>query len=118
MRIAITAGGETLAASVDDRFGRAPCFVLYDLDAEQFTVVPNQQNLQAAQGAGIQAAQNVARAGADAVLTGHVGPKAFRALTAAGIAVFTGVSGTVAEALAAYRAGRLEPAAAPNASGH
>ncbi len=95
MKIAVTAQGTDLESQVDPRFGRTKYFVVIDTDSDNFEVVDNAQNLNAAQGAGIQAVRNVAELGVEAVLTGHCGPNAFRTLTAAGIKVFTGASGTV-----------------------
>lgn len=119
MKIAISASGPTLASPVDPRFGRAACFILYDPASRQFEVHENKQNLGAVQGAGIQAAELVSRLVASLVITGHCGPKAFRALIAAGIAIYSGVEGrTVAEALALYKDGTLKPLAAADAQGH
>jgi predicted Fe-Mo cluster-binding NifX family protein len=118
MKIAITAQGKALTSPLDPRFGRAPMFLVYDLDAETFAVVDNAQNLNAAQGAGIQAAQTVAGLGVQAVVTGHCGPKAFRVLLAAGIQVFTTEATTVTEALEQYRAGTLTEAKAADVEGH
>ena len=70
------------------------------------------------QGAGIQAAQAVAQLGAVAVLTGHVGPKAFATLQAGQIAVYPGAAGTVRQTLEEFRAGRLQLAAKANVEGH
>lgn len=115
MKIAVTtnATGASLEAPVDPRFGRATRFILVDTDTGKFSVHDNTPNLNAAQGAGIQAAEAVSRLGAEVILTGHCGPKAFRALQAAGIQVVTGVTGTVREAIAYYQQGELR--AAPNA---
>jgi len=119
MNIAITATGASLEAPVDTRFGRAAKFIIYNQANRRWTAHDNTQNLNAAQGAGIQAAQLVAGLGADAVITGHCGPKAFRALQAAGIKVYTGVvAGSVAEAIAAFADGKLKPAAAADVEGH
>jgi len=118
MKIAFTASGKTLDASLDSRFGRAPLFIVYDLDRGDFEVIDNQQNLNAAQGAGVQAAQTVARAGADCLVTGHCGPKAFRVLAAAGIKVYTTTEPTVAAALKAYQSGALTLAPAADVDGH
>ncbi len=54
---------------------------------------------------------------ADAIITGAIGPKALRSLNAAGIKIFHGASGSVSEALQAYRAGELAEAGADDATG-
>ncbi|MFA4838529.1 MAG: NifB/NifX family molybdenum-iron cluster-binding protein [Candidatus Neomarinimicrobiota bacterium] len=118
MKIAFTTSGNNLNAPIDSRFGRAPKFLVYDLDSESFEVVDNQQNLNAAQGAGIQSAETVARLGAKALVSGHCGPKAFRVLTAAGIKIYTTDAVTVAEALGQYLAGKLIEAKSEDVEGH
>ena len=107
MKLIVTATGDTLEAAVDPRFGRAARFILYDTKTGAWEAVDNTQNLNALQGAGIQAAQAVARTGARAVITGDCGPKAFQTLHAAGIQVFAGAEGTVREAVAQFEAGAL-----------
>jgi predicted Fe-Mo cluster-binding NifX family protein len=118
MKIIITSEGTSLESPIDLRFGRAKHFALVDSDSGEFSTHDNTQNLNAAQGAGIQAAQTVARLGAETVLTGHVGPKAFTTLQAANIAVYSGVSGTVNEAIEQFKSGRLTPAAKADVQGH
>jgi predicted Fe-Mo cluster-binding NifX family protein len=118
MKIAFTTSGNDLKAPLDSRFGRAPKFLVYDLECNTFEVVDNQQNLNAAQGAGIQSAETVARLGAKAIVTGHCGPKAFRVLAAAGIAIFNTDVSTVAEALERYRSGKLKEAPSADVEGH
>jgi len=118
MKIAFTTSGNDLKASLDSRFGRAPKFMVYDLESETFTVIDNQQNLNAAQGAGIQSAETVARLGVQALVSGHCGPKAFRVLTAAGIKIYTTEATTIAEALAQYRAGKLVESKSEDVAGH
>jgi predicted Fe-Mo cluster-binding NifX family protein len=118
VKIVVTAKGDTLTAAVDQRFGRASGFIVYDTITRDVEAVDNGQNLQAAQGAGIQAAQTVSRLGAECLITGHCGPKAYRALGAAGIRIYTGASGTVADAIAAFEAGTLPPAAEADVDGH
>jgi predicted Fe-Mo cluster-binding NifX family protein len=118
MKIAFTTLGESLDAPLDSRFGRTAGFLVYDSDADAFELIDNAQNLNTAQGAGIQAAETVARAGAECVVTGHCGPKAFRALSAAGIKVFNTDAATVAEALERFRAGHLVEARSADVEGH
>jgi predicted Fe-Mo cluster-binding NifX family protein len=118
MKIAITAQGSDPTSSVDPRFGRATGFLVYDTDTGEYSVQDNAQNLNAAQGAGVQAAETVSQLGVEAVITGHCGPKAFRALSAGGISVYTGVEGSVEEAAARFRRGELNAAQGADVSSH
>ena len=118
MVIAVTARGNDLQGEVDPRFGRAKHFLLVDSETMEFEVVENEQNLSLPQGAGIQAAQNVANHEPEVVLTGNCGPKAFKTLQAAGIKVVVGVSGRIEDAIRAYLHGDLRPSAAANVEGH
>jgi len=118
MRIAVTTSGDSLAAPMDSRFGRAAGFLVYDTDTKVLQVVDNAQNLSSAQGAGIQAAQTVAEAGANVVITGHCGPKAFRVLQTAGITVYNCEAATVQEALRLFGEGKLLTASDADVEGH
>jgi predicted Fe-Mo cluster-binding NifX family protein len=118
VKIAFTTSGDNLDAPLDSRFGRAPKFLVYDSEANTFAVIDNQQSLSAAQGAGIQSAETVARSGAESLVTGHCGPKAFRVLHAAGIKIFNSDAPTVAAALEQYRAGLLAEANSADVEGH
>jgi len=110
MKIVVTSQGPELTSQLDPRFGRARYFLLVDTDTDQCQAHDNTENLNAAQGAGIQAAGRVAELGAEAVITGNVGPKALSALKAAGITVYLAPAGTVAEAVERFKAGQLGPA--------
>jgi len=107
-----------MASQVDPRFGRAEYFIVVDEETNEATPNENGQNLAAAQGAGIQAGQNVAALGVYAVLTGNVGPKAFTTLNAAGVKVYVGASGSVKDAIEQFHAGQLECANQANVQGH
>jgi len=116
--IALTASGDGLDARMDSRFGRARRFLLYNLDDGTVRTVDNDEGQRAAQGAGIQAAETIARLGVGGLVTGHCGPNAFRVLRAAGIPVFSTTAATVSEAIDAYRAGTLTRIDAPDVDGH
>ena len=118
MKIAVTSQGRELTSPVDGRFGRAKCFIVVDTETGAFSVAENAQNLQAAQGAGIQAGKNVVELGVEAVVTGHVGPKAFATLTAGGVSVHMGASGTVADAVEQFKAGASARADGADVEGH
>ncbi len=118
MKVAITSQGEGLASSVDPRFGRAKAFVLVEPETGAVKTVDNAVNLNAMQGAGIQAAKRIVDLGAEALITGHVGPKAFATLQAGGVAIYPIEGGTVAEALERFKAGTLKAATAADVEGH
>jgi len=114
--IAVTSEGPKLTDMVDPRFGRAAGFVVVDLGTMATSYIDNGGSQAMAQGAGIQAAENVAKAGAGVVLSGFVGPKAFQALSAAGIKVVQNVENmTVGQAVDKFKGGELTVAQAPNA---
>lgn len=115
-KIAVTSDGPTLNDKVDPRFGRAGGFVIVDLETMNVEYVDNGSSQAMAQGAGIQAAENVANAGAQVLLTGYVGPKAFTALQAAGIKIGQDVDGmTVGEAVEKFKNGEVPMADNANA---
>jgi len=119
MKIAVSAAGKEMSSDMDPRFGRAKYFIVVDTtDTGESVAHDNAQNLNAAQGAGIQAGETVARLGAKAVVTGNVGPKAFRILNAAGIKVYLSGAGTVADAVRRFEAGELPEASTANVEGH
>lgn len=82
-----------------------------------FEAVEN-SSISAAQGAGIATAQMIAGKGVEAVLTGNCGPNAYQALEAAHVKVITGVTGTVRDAVAAYKDGRLQSVSQANVASH
>jgi len=118
LKFAVTAQGPEAHDGVDPRFGRARFFRVVDPVTGQQTVVDNAAGLNAAQGAGIQAAQSLVKLGVQAVVTGHVGPKAWTALRAANIAVYSAKDGTVEQAMQAFMAGQLQPMFGADVSGH
>jgi predicted Fe-Mo cluster-binding NifX family protein len=118
-RIAITSEGPSLNDQVDPRFGRAAGFVVVDLETMHTQYIDNGRSQVMAQGAGIQAVELIARAGVSCLLTGYVGPKAFQALSAAGIKVGQNLEGlTVGDAVERFKSGQVEMARAANRAGH
>jgi predicted Fe-Mo cluster-binding NifX family protein len=117
MKIGISSTGEDLNADVDPRFGRCKYFLFVDTDTMDFEAVSNESAM-ASGGAGIQAAQTVAKEGVKTIITGNMGPNAFQTLSAAGIKVFTGANGTVKEVVEKYKKGELKETEAPNVGSH
>jgi predicted Fe-Mo cluster-binding NifX family protein len=91
--------------------------VFVNTESFEFEAIPNPAMNQAG-GAGIQAAQFVVNQGAQAVLTGNLGPNAFGVLQAAGVPGYLVEEGTVRQAVEAHQAGRLRPMDGANVAGH
>jgi predicted Fe-Mo cluster-binding NifX family protein len=118
-KIAVSCEEPSLDSRMDPRFGRAAGFLIVDPDAMTFEFIDNGASQVMAQGAGIQAAENIARSGAKILLTGYVGPKAFKGLSAAGIKIGQNLENiTVRQAIDLYKTGKVSMAAAPNRMGH
>ena len=117
MKVAITSTGESLDSKVDPRFGRAAFFLVGDTETMDFGAIKN-ENVSAGGGAGTSSAKTVIDAGAEAVVTGNCGPNAERTLSAGGVKLYVGVTGTVAEAIDLFRNGKLEEAEGPNVQSH
>jgi predicted Fe-Mo cluster-binding NifX family protein len=120
MKIAITAQGKELSSEIDLRFGRAKWIIVVVDDSEtgDFTAYDNVVNLNAIQGAGIQTGQNIANTGVEAVITGNVGPNAFKTLNTAGVKIFLAETQTVQQALDSFKAGKLKEVDGANVEGH
>jgi predicted Fe-Mo cluster-binding NifX family protein len=87
-----------------------------DPETMDFAAVANENAAGGA--AGIGSARLVIDEGAGAVLTGNCGPNAERTLSAAGVKLYTGVTGTVAEAVESFKSGRLTAAEGPSVQSH
>jgi len=118
MKIAVTSQGKELSSEIDLRFGRAKFLLVVDTETGDFTVHNNELNLNAVQGAGIQTGQNIANLGVEAVITGNVGPNAFKTLNAANVKIFLTEKQTVAEAVDSFKADELKEVDQANVEGH
>ncbi len=117
MKVAISASQGDINAPVDPRFGRCPYYVFIDTETNAAEIVQNQAAM-AGGGAGIQAAQAVVERGANAVITGNMGPNAFQVFDAAGVTVYTATNMTVSQAVEVFKAGNLTQVGAPTGPAH
>lgn len=100
MRVAVSSTGKEMDSVVDQRFGRAEYLLIVDTESEGIVqVIDNQAAKGVDHGAGISVATLIAQAGAQAVLTGYMGPKAAAVCEKAGIIIVNGAVGTVSEAV-------------------
>ena len=88
------------------------------LRGEHFETIDNSANANSFKGAGIGAATMIHDRGAQVLVTGYCGPKAFQTLQAAGIRVVSDVSGTVGKALERFKSGEIEYLESANVESH
>jgi predicted Fe-Mo cluster-binding NifX family protein len=117
MKIAVSATAPDLDAEVDPRFGRCRYFLIIDSDTMNFDTISNESEM-ASGGAGIKAAQTVAKTGANVVITGNIGPNAFQTLQAAGIKVITGANGFVKDVIKRFNNGEFKETNSPSVGSH
>jgi|YNPNPStandDraft_1061719.scaffolds.fasta_scaffold01870_9 predicted Fe-Mo cluster-binding NifX family protein len=108
MKIAVSSTGSSLDATVHPLFGRCDFFLMVDMDTDAVLPIKNEFR-DAASGAGTGCARTVIQQGVEAVISGQIGPNAYEAFKAAGVALYTAPPGiTVREALARFNAGSLQ----------
>lgn len=88
MKICITAKECNLDAELDQRFGRAQCYLIYDTETKESKIISN-ESINAAGGAGTAAAQLMTNENVEAVISGNFGPNAANGLNALNIKMYT-----------------------------
>jgi len=118
MKIAVSALENRPSGPVDLRFGRATLFLVTSDEGATWQTIDNSAIAEAAQGAGIQTSQRLVDAGVEAIITGHVGPKAFAVLQSGKVAMFSVQGGTIEDAVKAWKAGSLTRLDGADVRGH
>jgi predicted Fe-Mo cluster-binding NifX family protein len=113
MKIAFPVVEGSLDSAIDARFGRAAGYLIVDSETEKNQFIPNPA-AGAARGAGVAAAQVISSQKAEAVIVNSVGPNAFSALEATGMAIYQApANSTVRELIEKMKAGELTKMTAP-----
>ncbi len=116
MKVCVTATSASFDGPVDPHFGRCLYFVIVDTDYMGFEILKN-KSTSALDGAGIQAAQMILNREIDIVITRFVGSKVFSMLSSKSIDIFLFTTGSVADAIQAYKDNNLEKLESPNSPG-
>ncbi len=107
MKILITSRGNSLKSPIDERFGRAEYFVIYDMETKQFEAIRN-PFLNDQGGVGVSAAKFAVEKGVDAVISGSYGPNALEILRASNLQLYKAINGSVKDNIDVLEEGRLE----------
>lgn len=118
MQIAISLQeNKGLDSKISTIFGRCPYFMFIDPQDKSLKIKENAAK-SASGGAGIQAAQMIVDQGAEAVISGNMGPNAHSVLLSANIPLYQFSSGSAQEALEAYLQGNLTALNGPSTAAH
>lgn len=115
MKIAVSTDGQDLGSRVSPVFGRCPYFVMIEMEDNEiinFQVLENPAISQSS-GAGTAAAQLVGDEGAEVIISGAVGPRAFTALKKWDILIYRAEPGSVEENVGKMLQGKLEEVESP-----
>jgi len=107
MKIAISTKDSNIEGTVDPKFGRAQGFLIYDTDSSQTSYLDNSENAVAPQGAGTKTAQMLLNLDVETLISGHLGPKAFKVLDKAGINIYNSAPVSIKQALDNLSVGML-----------
>jgi predicted Fe-Mo cluster-binding NifX family protein len=102
MRILVTSTGPGLDYLIDEEFGHAEYFIVVDTHTMEYEAVKNEGH-DAEMGAGIYAAEQAAKLGVAAVLTGWMGPHGQQSLAKNGIRIIMDEEGLVKDAVERFK---------------
>ena len=117
MKIAISANGETNESILDVRFGRCEYFQIHDTETKEVQILENLGKC-ASGGAGIVAANQLIDEKIDVIITGNLGPNAFKIIDASEIKAYKCDSTSIKAALDKYNNNELEEIKIAGAAHH
>ena len=104
-RMAVTSKGDDLDGEIAP-MARSPFFIIFEGTPENHLVMENLIRKGGSESA-LRTAAELVKQRVDIVITGTIGPRAYRQLEEAGIKVHAGCEGTVSEALKKCLKGKL-----------
>ena len=115
MKICIPTMGENgLDNLVGEHFGRVPTYTIVELDTDEVKVIPNTSEHMGGQG---HPPEIMAREGVKIMVCRGLGRRAITMFEELGIDVYIGASGTVRDAIDAFKQGKLQKASEADACG-
>jgi len=101
MKVAVPVNEESIENSVCESFGRAPYFLIFNLENSEYNFIINDAN-HSQSGAGIKAAQQVINSKSQALLTSRCGGKAADILEASNVGIYKTRNLSVKENIEAF----------------
>ena len=108
MKICVpTTGEKGLDDPIGEHFGRVPTYTIVDLDTNAVKIIPNVSQHMGGQG---YPPEIMAKEGVNVMVCRGLGRRAISMFSELNIDVYIGASGTVKDAIAAFKEGRLQKA--------
>ena len=115
MKICIPTMGENgLDDAVGEHFGRVPTYTIVDLDTDEVKVIPNTSDHMGGRG---YPPEIMAKEGVNVMVCRGLGRRAIMMFEELNIDVYIGASGTVRDAVEAFKQGTLQKASEGDACG-
>jgi len=115
MKLCIPTLGENgLDNPIGEHFGRVPTYTIVDLETNDVKVIPNTSHHMGGQG---QPPEIMAKEGVNVMVCRGLGRRAIALFEELGIDVYIGASGTVKDAIDAFKQGKLQKAGINDACG-
>ncbi|MHA1125392.1 MAG: NifB/NifX family molybdenum-iron cluster-binding protein [Candidatus Heimdallarchaeota archaeon] len=116
MKVAVSTNSADLQnAMVDSRFGRCDNYLIINTEDFSFYVLDNKARFEG-HGAGTLAAQNIVNENVNALISGNVGPNAFRTLFASNVKIYI-YNGSILNAIKELKENKLEEVKQPTNTG-
>ena len=117
MKIILSSIGPDLSFDIDQKFGRCSYLIVYDSSTKDSRVIKNILTREK-QRLGISTGKKVISEGAEVVISGNIGPRAFQTLDSANIPVYLSPIVAGYEALEMFENEELTPVKISTISGH
>jgi len=116
-KIAVPAKENEMNGQISEYFGRAPYFIVYDLERKVFWTVPN-PFLNEPHAVGLRVSAMLVKKRVGVIVCKNIGPEPIKKFNDSKIEVYIGAEGTVADGIKQYKNNQLILTTKPNVPTH
>lgn len=116
-KVALPAKGNDLNAQISEYFGRAPYFIVYDVNRKVFWTISN-PFVNEAHAVGLRAGTMLVKKRVGVIVCKNIGPEPIKKFNDSKIEVYIGAEGTVADGIKQYKSNQLILTTKPNVPTH
>jgi len=116
-KVALPAKGDGLNAQISEHFGRAPYFIVYDVNRKVFWTIFN-PFVNEAHAVGLRVGTMLVKKRVGVIVCKNIGPEPIKKFNDSKIVVYIGAKGTVADGIKQYKSNQLILTTKPNVPTH